>query len=241
MENPGYVALSRQMVLQRQMSVVANNIANLTTPGFRAENMVFVEHLKATEPREKVRFVQDIATVHDLRPGPLSNTDNPLDLAIQGEGYFAVETPEGERYSRAGAFTLDADGQIVTANGFTLQSEDGGALVVPPDAGDIVVADDGTVSTEQGILGRVKLVRFDNDYALKREESGLYNAAGQPALPVENPRVQQGKIELSNVAGVVEMTKLIATTRSYQAAATMVDEEHERQRRAIGALATTRS
>ncbi len=240
MENPGYVALSRQMVLQRQMSIVANNVANLTTPGFRGESLVFVEHLKTTQPREKVRFVQDIATVPDLQPGPLSNTNNPLDLAIQGEGYFAIETPQGERYSRAGAFALDPDGQIVTTDGFALQG-DGGSLVVPPDAGDIVVAGDGTVSTDQGILGRVKLVRSANDYALKREASGLYDADGQPALPVDNPQVQQGKIELSNVAGVVEMTKLVATVRSYQAAATMVEEEHERQRRAIGALATTRS
>ena len=240
MENPGYVALSRQMVLQRQMSIVANNVANLTTPGFRGESLVFIEHLEATQPGEKVRFVQDIATVPDLQPGPLSNTDNPLDLAIQGEGYFAIDTPQGERYSRAGSFALDADGQIVTAEGFALQG-DGGSLVVPPDADDIVVAKDGTVSTDQGILGRVTLVRFDNDYALKREANGLYDADGQAALPVDNPQIQQGKIELSNVAGVVEMTKLVAIVRSYQAAATMVEEEHERQRRAIGALATTRS
>jgi flagellar basal-body rod protein FlgF len=150
MENPGYIALSRQMVLRRQMDLLANNLANLTTPGYRGESMLFVEHLKPTQPREQVAFVQDLATVRDLRAGPMSHTGNPLDLAIKGEGYFAVETPEGERYTRAGGFTLDPDGQIVTVKGYPLLGKGGAPITVPPDSGAVTVARDGTVSSDQG-------------------------------------------------------------------------------------------
>ncbi len=240
MENPGYIALSRQMVLRRQMDVVANNLANLSTTGFKGESMMFVEHLKRTEPRERISFVRDIATVHDLKAGPITHSGNPLDLAIRGEGYFAVETPEGERYTRAGGFTLDPDGQIVTAQGFALLGDGGAPMTVPPEAGAITVARDGTLSSEQGEIGRIQLVRFANPQALKKLQYSLYSAAGQEPLPVEAPDILQGKLEGSNVSAVVEMTKLIATVRSYQAAAHVAEKEHQRQRRAIDALAVSR-
>ncbi|MDH3474892.1 MAG: flagellar basal-body rod protein FlgF [Rhodospirillales bacterium] len=240
MENPGYIALSRQMVLRRQMDLLANNLANLTTPGYRGESMLFVEHLKPTQPREKVAFVQDLATVRDLRAGPMSHTGNPLDLAIKGDGYFAVETPEGERYTRAGGFTLDPDGQIVTAKGFPLLNEGGAPITVPPDSGAVTVARDGTVSSDRGELGRVRLVGFGNEQALAKLAGGLYDAKDQEPLPLEQRDIQQGKLEGSNVAGIVEMTKLIGAVRSYQAAANMANQEHQRQRRAIDALAGVR-
>ena len=241
MENPGYVALSRQMVLKRQMDVVANNIANLTTPGFRAESMVFIEHLARTVPQERVSFVQDIATVHDLRPGPMTTTGNSLDLAIRGDGYFAVETPEGERFTRAGHFALDAQGQVVTTAGYPVLSDAGTPIVIPEQSEEIVVADDGTISTDEGLLARLRLVRFENQQALARQENGLYDAGAQDAEPADDSAVQQGTLESSNVLGVVEMTKMMATVRSYQTAATLTNEEHERQRRAITALAPVRS
>ncbi len=241
MENPGYIALSRQMVLRRETEVLANNLANLTTPGFKGESMLFVEHLKRTNHKEKVRFVQDIATVRDLKPGPLTHTGSPLDLAIRGPGYFAVETAAGERYTRAGGFALDAEGRIVNAHGQALLDDGGAPLSVPTEASDVTIAQDGTVSTDQGEVGRIRLVRFDDPQALKKLQQGLYSAAGQAPLPVENPDIQQGKLERSNVAGVVEMTKLIATVRSYQSAAKLADQEHQRQRRAIDALASVRT
>ena len=97
MENPGYIALSRQMVLQRKMDVLAQNVANLTTPGYRAESLLFVEHLKRTAPGEKVRFVQDIATLRDLKTGPIAHTGNTFDLAIAGEGYFTDTNGDPDR------------------------------------------------------------------------------------------------------------------------------------------------
>jgi flagellar basal-body rod protein FlgF len=241
LENPGYIALSRQMVLKRQMDVLANNLANVTTPGFKGESMLFVEHLKRTDHSERLRFVQDIATVRDLAPGPMTHTGSPFDLAIRGDGYFAVETPEGERYTRAGGLALDADGQIVTAQGLALLSDGGSPITVPPDAASVTVARDGTVSSDQGEIGRIRLVRFESPQVLNKLEHGLYDAAGQEPLPVEAPDIQQGKVEGSNVVGMVEMTKLITTVRSYQAAANLADQEHQRQRRAIEALASVRS
>jgi flagellar basal-body rod protein FlgF len=228
------------MVLRRQMDLVANNLANLTTPGYRGESMLFIEHLARTAPREKISFVRDIATVRDLKSGPMNHTGNALDLAIRGAGYFAVETPDGERYSRAGGFTLDAEGQIVNAQGRAVLSDGGAPMVVPTDAAAITVARDGTVSTDQGEVGRLRLVRFDNDQALQKREGGLYDAGRQEPLPVENPVIEQGKLEGSNVAGIVEMTKMIAAVRSYQSATNMANEEHERQRRAIETLGASR-
>lgn len=239
-ENPGYIALSRQMVLQRQMDVLANNLANLTTPGYRGEAMLFVEHLQKTEPSEKIAFVRDLATFRDLKAGPLNHTGNPLDLAIRGEGYFTVETDEGPRYTRAGSFTLDATGQVVTREGHPVLGESGAPLVVSTDSAALQVARDGTVSSDQGEIGRIRPVRFENEQALKKQAGGLYDPADQTALPVDLPVIEQGKVEGSNVAGVVEMTKMIGAVRSYQAAAKMSDEEHQRQRRAIDALGAAR-
>lgn len=240
MENPGYIALSRQMVLQRQMDVVAHNLANLTTPGYRGEGMLFVEHLQRTEPQEKIAFVRDLATFRDLKAGPLNHTGNPLDMAIRGEGYFTVETDEGPRYTRAGSFTLDPTGQVVTAEGFPVLGESGAPLVVPTESSALQVARDGTVSTDQGEVGRIRPVRFENEQALKKQAAGLYDPAGQAPVPIDQPFIEQGKVEGSNVTGVVEMTKMISAVRSYQAAAKMSDEEHQRQRRAIDALSATR-
>lgn len=228
------------MVLKRQMEVVANNLANLSTPGFKGEAMMFIEHLARTAPREKISFVQDIATVRDLKSGPMTETGNPFDLAIRGEGYFAVQTPDGERYTRAGGFTLDPDGQIVTARGYALLSDGGAPFIVPTDARDVVIAEDGTVSTDEGELGRIGLVRFENEQALRKLANGLFETAGQQPEPVVDPDIQQGKIESSNVAGVVEMTRMIEIVRSYQAAADLAKQEHERQRRAIEALSPVR-
>jgi flagellar basal-body rod protein FlgF len=129
---------------------------------------------------------------------------------------------------------------MVNAQGFPVLDDGGAPITIPADASAVVVARDGTISTEQGELGRVQVVRFENQQALRRQANSLYAAAGQEPLPMASPDVQQGKVESSNVAGVVEMTQMIATVRSYEAAAKLANDEHERQRRAIDALATSR-
>lgn len=248
METPGYIALSRQMVLRRQLDVIANNIANMDSPGYRGESMMFVEYLADTKDKvpaglRKISYVQDIASVRDLSEGAKTVTDNPLDLAINGNGYFAIESENGERYTRNGAFMLDGDGQIVTTSGLPLLNDNGQPMVIPPSAGRIEVARDGTVSyhDQEGgdvvEVGRIQIVQFENEYALKKDAQLMFRADGQEPLPAEDAEILQGFIEKSNVKGVVEMTRLMQTVNSYQSAGRVVEAEHERQRRAIQTLA----
>jgi flagellar basal-body rod protein FlgF len=236
MENATYVALSRQMVLQHQMDVIANNLANMTTPAYKAEDLIFVEYLNETDDGESISFVQDLATVRDLSPGPLAPTSNPLDLALADEGYFVIETGEGNRYTRAGNFTLDESGRIVTSQGQAVLSEGGSPITIPTEAARIIVAPDGTVSTELGRIGRVQVVYFENDQLLTKLENGLYDANEAEPIPSDDPQITQGMIENSNVSGIFEMTKLISTVRSYQAAQSLVEQENQTLNKAIESL-----
>ncbi len=236
MENATYVALSRQMVLQHQMDVISNNLANMTTPAYKGESLLFVEYLSDTSDGDQVSFVQDLATVRDLKPGPLAPTSNPLDLALPGDGYFVIETDEGDRYTRAGNFTLDESGRIVTSQGQALLSGAGAPLTIATGASNITVAPDGTVSTDNGRIGRVKVVVFENEQALLKLENGLYDANGEVPLPAEDTEIVQGMIENSNVKGIVEMTRLISTVRSYQAAQSLLEQENEILKKTIESL-----
>ena len=236
MENAGYIALSRQMTLRREMDVIANNMANLNTPAFKGESMLFVEYLETTESGEKMSFVQDIALVRNLTEGNMTATDNPLDTAISGNGYYEVETPLGPRYTRNGAFRLNADNELVTVNGNKLLDDGGNPIVLPPNSRDVTITRDGTVETDQGPAGTIRLVRFEDEQGLMKMANGLYDADGQDALPAEGAEVIQGMVEESNVAGIIELTKMIQTVRSYSSTGRMVNDEHERLRRAIQAL-----
>lgn len=249
MENPSYITLSRQTVLRRQMDVLANNLANMSTPAFKAEALMVIEHESPVstfgpQGMRNVSFVKDLATVRDMSEGVIYHTDNPLDLAISGPGYFAVETEEGERFTRQGSFLLDGDGQLVTTAGVPVLNERGRPIVVPPNSGEIEIAQDGTISVRDPVLqnqnlviGRLRVVEFENDYRLKREADGLYRPEdGANPTPVAQPKVLQGALEKSNVNGIVEMTRLIETVRTFQSASNLMDDEHERQRKAIETL-----
>lgn len=227
MENTTYVALSRQMVLERQMDVVANNLANMSTPAYKAEDLIFVEYVTESDDGQTISFVQDLASVRDLTPGPLAPTSNPLDLALADEGYFVIETDEGDRYTRAGNFTLDDSGRLVTSQGQAVLSDAGLPLTIPTEASRIIVAADGTISTDLGRIGRIQVVRFENEQALSNLENGLYDANEEKPIPAEDPQISQGMIENSNVSGIFEMTKMINTVRSYQAAQSLVEEEND--------------
>ena len=238
METTGYIALSRQMVMRQNMNVIANNLANMNTAGYQGERMLFVEHLTKTDDGKLISFVQDLALIRDLQPGPTSVSDNPLDIAIRGEGYFSVETPGGERFTRRGTFTLDNTGQLVTPEGYPVLGTGDTPIVIPPDSASITVARDGTVSTEAGELGRLQLVTFDNEQLLSKNEDGLYEIGDAERDFVRDPHVEQGMVEGSNVKGVVEITHMMNTVRSYQSANKLAEDEHERQRRAIEHLVT---
>lgn len=231
MENTLFVALSRQMVLRRSMDVIANNIANANTTGFQSEQLMFVDHLKPAGRRDEVAFVQDIGVAGDFSAGDLTSTGNPLDLAIQGKGWFVIETPQGERYTRNGRFHLDRDGQLVSTEGHPVLGEGGQNIVMAPDDTNIRIMGDGTIRSASGVKN-LQIVSFDNEQLLRKISNGMYRTDALPK-PAEEAKVVQGMVEGSNVEPIMEVTRMIQTLRDYQAAQKIVEAEHERQRRAI--------
>lgn len=236
MESPWLIGLSRQVALKREMDVVAHNVANMNTPAFKAERVLFAEYLVQPQRNVPMSFVEDKAMLRDLTEGPLTKTGNPFDLAISGDGYFIVGTDAGERYSRSGRFQLDADGQMVNQLGHPVLSAAGQPIVIPPGTRDVSISPDGTVSADTEVVGAVGVVRFENPRELKREENNLYTAE-EPAQPDGTSRVLQGMLEESNVNAVHEMTTMIDIHRAYASNQRLLQDEHDRIRRAIRVIA----
>lgn len=232
METTTSIALSRQIVLRRRMDVIANNIANMTATGYRAEALLAEQVPVDVGPRQTVRYVQDVAVVRDLTPGGMISTSNPLDFAIEGEGYFTIATEQGDRYTRNGQFRLSDLGEIVTANGDSVLDDGGAPIAIPPGSGQITVAPDGTVSTPDAVIGRLAVVTFEDSQDLEKAGHGLYRTEQEP-VPAEGIGVVQGMIEGSNVRAVVEMTDMMTTVRSYQRTQKVIDAHHELERRMI--------
>jgi flagellar basal-body rod protein FlgF len=245
MENTMYVALSRQSTLRRQMDVVANNLANMSTHGYKSGQMMFVEHLTKSKGGDslltpKLAYVRDIATMTDVKPGPVETTGNPLDIAIQGEGYFVVQTPEGERFTRNGRLQLDNTGQLVNQLGQAIMADGGAPLIFAPEDTEIVISSDGTVSTNNGELGKLRIVNFDNDQVLERTSGAQFTTTeDNPAQDVESPSVLQGAVEGSNVEPILEMANMIQVHRAYDSVKSFIDREDERQRSMIKELGST--
>ena len=250
MENTSLVGLSRQIALQRELDVVANNIANLNTTGFKADNVVFHEHLmpaaRANAFRgndRKVSFVQDRATWLDLSQGPVQQTGNPLDVAISGSGFLTVQTPRGERYTRNGALQINSQGQLVTSEGLQVIGQNG-PIVFQPNDRDISIGIDGTISVREGAnttdsqRGKLKLASFDRPQQLEKDGTSTYRAPNGVAAQVPaDVRVNQGVIEKSNVNSVMEMTRMVEVTRTYTQIASMLQNQSDMRRSAIEKLA----
>lgn len=239
MDLAGYVALTRQAGLAKELHSVANNIANLSTTGYRREGVLFAEVVEAL-PVEggAVAMTATRARFTDELQGALVETGGRLDFAIEGEGYFTVLTPQGERLTRAGAFMRDGEGQIVTADGYPLLDEGGGAILVPFDAEIIGLAADGTLSADGEPVARVGLVRVEDPTRLFREAGVLFRADGGTE-PVEDGRVVQGFLEQSNVNPVAEMARMIEVQRAYEYGQKLMDQEDERIRLVVRVLGQT--
>lgn len=238
MDSPGYIMLSRLSAQLRGTQVLANNLANADTPGFRAERAVFAAFLQpragAAAPGDRdTAYAIDRATWRDTANGAISTTGNPFDLALQGDGFFAVETPRGERYTRAGRFVLAGDGRLTDADGNAVLGAGGQPIVLGPNDTRVEVLGDGTVRSENGPLGQLRVVRFDDPQRLRAEGSRLYASDDGPGTPAEGPGVVQGAVENSNVRPVVETTNLTAQTREFQFAAQFVEREGERLSSAV--------
>ena len=238
METTTYIALSRQLVLRRRMDIIANNIANMTASGFRAEKLLAEQVPVDAGTRQTINFVQDVALVRDLTPGGMTPTNNPLDVAIEGSGYFVVGTEEGERYTRGGQFRLNDLGEITTASGDSVLDDGGAPLAIPANSGAITIAPDGTVSTADGVVGRIAIVDFDDAQDLRKVEHGLYSTDQAPQ-PATESRLIQGLLEGSNVRPVVEMTEMMSTLRAYQRTQKIIDSHHEIERKMIERMLET--
>jgi flagellar basal-body rod protein FlgF len=250
MENMLLVGLSRQMTLERQMDVVANNVANINTTGFKADRSLFEEYLRSPAHEDnfvradrRVSFVQDRATFHDFAAGPSEQTKNPLDVAIDGGAFLVVQTAAGERYTRDGGLQLNSQGQLVTVAGDTVLGGSGPIVFQPTDH-DINVSPDGTVTVLEGngttdaIRGKLRLVSFASAQRLLKEGSNLYSAGeAGPAQPDVKSQIRQGFIEKSNVNSVAEMSRMIEVTRAYTQIATLLQQQSDLHKTAIQQLA----
>jgi flagellar basal-body rod protein FlgF len=251
MQNALLVGLSRQVALSREMDVIANNLANMNTTGFKADGAVFEEYISPTASADnfpaadrRISFVQDRATWMDLSQGPLERTGNPLDVAINGKGYLVVQTPRGERYTRNGAMQINSNGELVTAEGFQVMGESGPITFQPKDR-NIAISQDGTISVQAGNniqtesqRGQLRLVSFDQPGRLQKDGTGVFQApAGITPQADKLSRVMQGTVEKSNVRSIIEMTRMIEVTRSYTHVANILTQQAELRRTAIDKLA----
>lgn len=236
MDLAGYVALTRQSGLLKEIQSVANNIANISTTGFRREGVIFAEMVEAL-PTEGGSVAMTAARgryTEDLQ-GALVETGGTLDLAIEGDGFFTVMTPQGERLTRAGAFTRNADGEVVDPDGNALLDEGGGAIVIPFEARDVGVASDGTLSVNGEPVAKVGLVAVEDQTRLFREGGVRFRAEGGVA-PLENGRVVQGFLEQSNVNAVSEVARMIMVQRAYEYGQKLTDQEDDRIRLVVRTL-----
>ena len=255
MENALLVGLSRQMVLERQLDVVANNVANMNTTGFKADNSMFEQYLMpvARENRfrpadRQVDFVNDAGSWRNLRAGAIQQTGNPLDVAINGDGYIVVQTPAGERYTRNGSLQINAQGQLVTTDGSLVMGTSGPILfqttdhdvAITPD-GRITVVEAGATNTES-VRGQIRMVSFAAPQQLQKEGNNDYSAPpGVVPRPDTTSKLIQGSIEKSNVNGVVEVSRLIEISRAYAQIAQVLQNESDLHKNAIQELANVPS
>jgi len=241
LDNAAYIGLSRQMTLRRELDIVANNIANADTTGFKVEQL-----LVGTEVGQRARnhnvqpgasFVLDHGIGRDFAQGALQQTGRDLDFGIEGEGvFFTVADGQGDAYTRDGAFTLDGEGRLVTKAGAAVQGE-GGEIVLDATQGPVTVASDGTM-TQAGLpVGRLSLARFDALGVLSKDGDGLYrNRSNAQPIEAAGAQVRQGMLEGSNVDPLVEITSMIEISRAYERASKMIEQTSELSRRSIERL-----
>ena len=242
MQNALLVGLSRQVALGRELDVIANNMANVTTNGFKARSARFQEYIspKASvdafqRPDRRVSYVIDSGTPIDLSQGPIEQTGSPLDVAVKGDGYLAVQTPAGERYTRNGALQINGQGQLVTSDGYAVLGESGPIAFSPQESTPAIGAD-GTVSTDQGQRGKIRLVGFASPQSLKNEGGNLFSSTAAATAAGRDVKLASGAIERSNVRPVVEMSRLIEVNRTYTAVAGMIQKLDELRGTAIQRL-----
>ena len=235
MDSTGYITLTRQSGLMREMQVVANNIANSATAGFRQEGVVFSEYVSGIRGGASLSMGHGNVRKTSFEQGALNQTGGTFDFAIEGDGYFLIETPQGERLTRAGSFTPNGEGDLVTNDGYRVLDAGGAPVFVPPDARTITVSPDGTMSADGALVGQIGLVQPTGTLGMIRENGVMFRAE-DGFEPSDTARVMQGFVESSNVDPIGQLTRMIEIQRAYEMGQSFLDSEDERVRRAMDAM-----
>lgn len=233
MSNGIYAATAGAVAQSNALDATANNIANASTIGFHGDRVTFREALAAARSPDLSNVAAGTTRI-DSQAGALLPTANPLDLALDGDGYFAVTTPAGPRYTRAGNFQLDGARNLVTADGFAVRGDGGAPINVPPDASSVNVAADGSVSADGAAIGKLELARF-TPAQMTRAGGSLFSATGRP-LTGDPPNVRSGMLESSNVNVVHGMVELVKVSRTYESLMKMIQGYHDLETRAAREL-----
>lgn len=235
MDNTGYTIITRQSGLSREMQVIANNIANSATTGFRQEGVIFSEYVQGVENGPSLSMGQGNVRETSFLQGSLTPSGGTFDFAIEGDGYFLIETPLGERLTRSGAFSPNAAGDLVTYDGFRVLDAGGAPVFVPPGARSISISNDGTLSADGTLIGQLGIVSPNAPNDMVREDGVMFRAdAGfEPAV---DARVLQGFVEGSNVQPLTQLARMIEVQRAYEMGQNFLESEDERVRQAIESL-----
>jgi flagellar basal-body rod protein FlgF len=232
MENAGYTTLTRQSGLMREMQVVANNIANAATTGFRQEGLVFAEHITRMADGPSLSMATANVRNTSMLQGALTQTGGTLDFAIEGDGFFLIETPGGERLTRAGSFSVSAEGDMVTNDGFRVLDAGGAPVFIPPDAASLAVSPDGTISDDGRPLAQIGLVQPLDRVGLIREGGVMFRSeAGYESA--QDGRILQGFLEGANVDPIGQMARMIEIQRAYEMGQSFLESEDKRMRTAM--------
>lgn len=242
MDNALYVGLSRQMVLRKEMDIIANNIANVDTTGFKVESMMQktapgAPAMTMGGPRP-VKFVAPDGVARDFGQGALNKTDGELDMAIQGQGFFQLQTPDGPRFTRDGRFTTDPTGRLVSQAGYAVLDEGGGEIIIDAEKGRVSIGADGSMSQGAERVGKVGMFKFANAAVLEKAGDNLFRNGSnlQPEPAADAAKLRQGHLEGSNVKPILEITRMVEVSRAYESTAKMMDSAADLSRRAVDRL-----
>ena len=236
MDNATYAALTRQSGLMSELQIVANNIANANTTGFKAEGVMFSEFVASLGPdSDSLSMATARVKLTDRTQGTLSQTGGPFDLAIEGDGFFLIDTPDGQRLTRAGSFTPNENGELVTMDGNRVLDAGGAPVFVPAGTGPVGIAADGTISADGTPVGQIGLVVPTDPSELRRQTGTLFDAPSGFG-PAPQGRVLQGFLEGSNVNPIAQVSRMIEVQRAYELGQSFLDTEDSRIRGVIQAI-----
>lgn len=230
-----YTFLTRQSGLMKEMAFVANNIANVATNGFRQQTLLFSEFLSPVNEGASLSMANGNIERTSFQQGAFEKSGNLLDFAIEGEGFFLLETPFGTRLTRAGQFSPNDAGDLVNMDGHRILDISGAPIFIPPQINAVNVANDGIFSIDGQILGQIGIVRPANMSDLKREGGVLFRTDGE-ILPVDTPRLLQGYLEKSNTDPLGQMARMIEVQRAYETGQSFLDAEDKRVKSALQSL-----